>query len=584
MVEKAEDFSEWYNDIIERADLIDKRYPVKGMDVWRPHGWELMRNLDERTREEMARTGHREVNFPLLIPKDEFQKEGDHIEGFDAEVFWVTKGGTKDLDVPLVVRPTSETAMYPMYKLWVRSHTDLPAKYFQIVNTFRYETKHTRSFIRVREIHFFEAHTCHEDFQTAHEQVREDQEIWARLAEKMCLPYVLAKRPEWDKFPGAFYSIGADVLMPDGRSLQCGTFHHYKENFAEAFDIEYEPDWARLFEDVFEVLNERSIRVEGKPSAEAGPNVEVAHYESSLGDWGIYTEYSDEVPDDVIGDFEERLEFPVVQPPTSGDSDGTITGDDAADVAEAVETVEVTTSEGEEILVPLLPNHRYVHQTTYGMSERLLGAVVGVHGDDQGLILPPDIAPTQVAVVPIVFSDTDAPVLERARDVEEDLRDAGFTVEVDTRDENPGYKFNDWEMKGVPLRIEIGPRDVEDDQAVLVTRHDGGEREVALDDVVDEAQDALEAVADGLTERAEALLEEHTTETEDIETAGEAQGVVRTGWCGEDECGLHIEEETGKDVLGVPVEDEAPVEETYEGSCVRCGKAAEHPVVVSDTY
>src|SRR5438445_85616 len=236
---KEEDFSEWYGSVIEKAELRDKRYPVKGMDVWLPYGWAVMKRIDQAWREEFDSTGHREVNFPLLIPETEFKKEADHVKGFEADVYWVTHGGLNPLDVKLVLRPTSETAMYPMFALWIRSHADLPLKVYQIVSTFRYETKMTRTFLRVREIHFFEAHTAHATFEDAEQQVQEDLQIHERLMRRFCLPYLISKRPDWDKFPGALYSLGADTLLPSGRTLQIATFHQYKDNFSKVYAVQY---------------------------------------------------------------------------------------------------------------------------------------------------------------------------------------------------------------------------------------------------------------------------------------------------------------------------------------------------------
>ena len=170
-----EEFSDWYNGLVEGANLSDKRYPIKGMNIWTPYGWKIMLNIDATIRREMEATDHGEVNFPLLIPATEFEKEAQHIKGFESEVYWVTKAGLNELDVPMLLRPTSETAMYPIFKLWIRSHADLPLKTFQIVNTFRYDTKMTRSFIRVREIHFFEAHTCHASYEDAEAQMAQDE-------------------------------------------------------------------------------------------------------------------------------------------------------------------------------------------------------------------------------------------------------------------------------------------------------------------------------------------------------------------------------------------------------------------------
>ncbi|MGA8276058.1 MAG: aminoacyl--tRNA ligase-related protein, partial [Thermoplasmata archaeon] len=197
--DKRTDFFDWYLAVVESAGLSDKRYPVKGMNVWTPYGFRARRNLDRIMIREIEATGSEAVEFPALIPQTEFSKEKEHIKGFDAQVYWVTKGGSTDLDLPLVLRPTSETAMYPVFALWVRSHQDLPLNVYQIVNTFRYETKTTRPFIRVREIHFFEEHTCQVDEAKATERVRSNLDAFSRMAEAFCLPYLAVRRPEWDK-------------------------------------------------------------------------------------------------------------------------------------------------------------------------------------------------------------------------------------------------------------------------------------------------------------------------------------------------------------------------------------------------
>jgi prolyl-tRNA synthetase len=370
-VKKSEDFNEWYNEIVELADLCDKRYPIKGMNIWRPYGWKLMNHVDRLIREEMIKTNHQEVCFPLLIPESFFKKEEEHIEGFGKEVFWVTHAGHNQLEERWLLRPTSETAMYPIFSLWIRSHTDLPLKTFQIVNTFRYETKQTRAFIRVREIHFFEAHTCHVDFDDAERQIKEDKEIAHRLLDKLCLPYVFSKRPEWDKFAGAYYTISIDVLMPSGRTLQIGSIHQYRDNFARPYEISYE------------------------------------------------------------------------------------------------------TEKG---------THAFCHQTTYGMSERLLGALIGVHGDNKGLILPPEVSPLQVVIIPIIFKGKEQGVLEASKTLHENLLQEGLRSHVDDREITPGNKYYDWELKGVPLRIEIGPRDVEKNELIMVRRDSSKKKSVPLKD------------------------------------------------------------------------------------------------------
>ena len=358
-VKKTEDFNEWYNEIVELADLCDKRYPIKGMNVWRPYGWKLMSHVDRLIRCEMEKTNHQEVNFPLLIPESSFKKEEEHIEGFGSEVYWISHAGLNKLEERWLLRPTSETAMYPIFSLWIRSHADLPLKTFQIVNTFRYETKQTRAFIRVREIHFFEAHTCHVDFDDAEKQIQEDKDIAGRLFEKLSLPYLLSKRPEWDKFAGANYTISIDVLMPSFRTLQLGSIHQYKDNFSKPYEISYEAE-------------------DGK--------------------------------------------------------------------------------------------HKYCHQTTYGMSERILGALVGIHADNKGLVMPPEVAPVQVVLIPIIFKGEKNIILDACNNLNVKLSEEGIKSHVDTRDITPGNKFYDWELKGVPLRVEIGPKDIEKKQVVLVRR------------------------------------------------------------------------------------------------------------------
>src|SRR5437867_1852963 len=283
-MKKDEDFSEWYASVIEKAELRDKRYPIKGMDVWLPYGWAIMKRIDQAWREEFDATGHREVNFPLLIPETEFKKEADHVKGFESDVYWVTHGGLNPLDIRLVLRPTSETAMYPMFALWIRSHADLPLKVYQIVSTFRYETKMTRTFLRVREIHFFESHTAHATFEDAQQQIQEDLQIHERLMRRFCLPYIVSKRPDWDKFPGADYSLGADTLLPSGRTLQIATFHQYKDNFSTVYDVKYEDaEGARRY--VHQTTDGMSERLVGAVVAGGGRSVE----EQSLGVRGLHS-------------------------------------------------------------------------------------------------------------------------------------------------------------------------------------------------------------------------------------------------------------------------------------------------------
>jgi prolyl-tRNA synthetase len=453
-MKKEENFSEWYNEIVDLAGLTDKRYPIKGMNVWPAYGWKTMQLIDSFIRKELDATDHDEVCFPLLIPETEFKKEKDHIKGFDAEVYWVTHAGLNPLEIRLVVRPTSETAMYPMFALWVRSHGDLPLKIYQLVNTFRYETKQTRAFIRVREIHFFESHTCHVDEADAQRQVEEDFIILANLMKRLALPYLLLRRTEWDKFPGAYYTVGIDTYMPSGRSLQLGSIHHYRENFSRPFEIKYE---------------------------------------------------------DVNGEL------------------------------------------------------KYVHQTTFGMSERLLGAVVGVHGDDKGLVLPPDIAPTQVIIVPIPAKGNVEEITAKARQLKEDLLAMGIRARIDESDERPGSKFYTWELKGVPLRLELGGRDIEKGVVSFARRDDGTKGTFPRAELVGEVNTLLSKISATMLEKAQTKMFSSITTIDSLNDLPEKW--LRFGWCGGEECGHKIEEKAEIKILGSPYN-----KEEFHGKCLACGQ------------
>ena len=463
---KSDDFAEWYPEVIENANLSDKRYPIKGMNIWTPYGWKAMKLIDGFIRKEFDATGHDEVYFPLLIPETEFKKEADHIKGFEDWVYWVTHAGTTELDVRLLLRPTSETAMYPVFALWIRSHADLPLKVYQIVNVFRYETKQTRAFMRVREIHFFESHTCHDCFEDAERQIQENVEIIERLGKEYCLPYTLCKRPDWDKFAGAMYSIGIDSLMPTGRALQLGSIHQYKTNFSEAYNITYEDE--------------------------------------------------------------------------SGE-------------------------------------HKNVHQTTFGMAERLLGAIIAVHGDDKGVFLPPQIAPIQVVVIPILAKGSRTQVENQSKEVFHELKEAGIRAHLDERDLRPGNKFYDWEAKGVPVRIEIGMKDIKAN-AVTVVRRDGEDKDmVQRAHMVSKIKDLLNQMQNEMYERSELEMRANMFLVDSLKDL--KPGIQMMAWCGNEDCGHEIEEQTGMSVLGEPVGHEE-----FSGSCIICGKETKTPICIAKTY
>jgi prolyl-tRNA synthetase len=467
-VKKTDDFNEWYNEIVELADLCDKRYPIKGMNVWRPYGWTLMSHVDQLIRDEMKNTNHQEVYFPLLIPESSFKKEEEHIEGFGSEVYWITHAGLNKLEERWLLRPTSETAMYPIFSLWIRSHADLPLKTYQIVNTFRYETKQTRAFIRVREIHFFEAHTCHVDFKDAEKQIKEDKEIAKKLFDKLCLPFIFGKRPEWDKFAGADYTISIDVLMPSFRTLQLGSIHQYRDNFSKPYNISYETE-------------------EGK--------------------------------------------------------------------------------------------HAFCHQTTYGMSERILGALIGIHGDNKGLVMPPGVAPTQVVIIPIIFKGKEKQVLSACETLSKNLAKEGLRVHLDDRDITPGNKYYDWELKGVPIRLEIGPKDVEKNEVVVVRRDTSQKKSISDKLIVKAVKDELISIAKNLYDKAKKILDENQHRVKTVEETKKLKGIVELPWCGKEDCALKIENILDGKTLGEPID-----EKKCDHPCPICGNESVTWMRYAKTY
>ena len=485
---KVDDFNAWYPFIVEAAELVDKRYPIKGMDVWRPYGWRAMKLIDSLTHSEMERTDHEEVNFPLLIPENLLDKENalvarlkrareegvdpddlrDEEEegGFKKEVYWVKHAGENELDIPMFLRPTSETAMYTMFPLWIRSHKDLPLKVYQMVNTFRYETKQTRSFIRVREIHFFEAHTAHADEECATRQIQQDLEIVDNLMHDLCLPVIKARRPVWDTFPGAWYTIGIDAIMPNGRTLQVASCHHYRDQWAKAFDLTYE-----------------------------NLNAEQQH----------------------------------------------------------------------------------CHQTTYGMSERLLGAIVGMHGDDNGLIMPPAIAPYQVVICPMIRKNSEVDTIAKSEEVAVILKSAGLRVKVDKRDIHAGQKYFDWEIKGVPLRLDIGPRDIENNSA-FAARRTGGKEPLPLDNIVQECNRVLSEISDELRTRAAAHTENVVIPLTDLESVEDGK-IYEVPFDGTDAHAETIERTTGLSFLGDSTDAYGE-----EKPCFMSGKMTTRRVILAKTY
>ncbi len=455
-----DDFSEWFNEVLFRAEIIDYRYNLKGCGVWLAHGFKLRRYILQIMRDLLESTPlpHEEYLFPMLIPQDQLAMEEETVKGFEDEVYWVTHGGLDPLAVKLALRPTSETVMYPMASLWIRSHADLPLKTYQIVNTFRYEGKNTRPLIRVREITTFkEAHTYHDSAEDAEKQIREAVNIYKSFFDALGVPYVVSSRPKWDTFPGANYTIAFDTIFPGAlhRTLQVGTVHNLGQTFSKTYNIQFENE------------------------------------------------------------------------------------------------------EGEQ---------EFVYQTCYGVSERAIASVIATHGDDNGLKLPSSLAPIQVVVIPIIFKKAEDKVKDACKEFYLKIKgETSIRVMLDDRDISSARKFYDWEMKGVPLRVEIGPRDLEKGNVCLVRRDkEGKERKIFIsqNEAIAKINALLKEISDNLWESAKNRHQEFILRTDDLQEAFDFvennKGIVEIPFCGKEDCAAYIEQcVEGLQFLGVP-EDYLP--------------------------
>ncbi|MBI4541516.1 MAG: proline--tRNA ligase [Gemmatimonadetes bacterium] len=459
---RASDFSAWYNEAVMRAELADYS-PVRGCMVIRPNGyalWELMqRSLDDLFKA----SGHRNAYFPLFIPESFLRREAEHVKGFAPQTAVVTRAGGKELDEPLVIRPTSETIIYAMFAKWIQSYRDLPLLINQWANVVRWELR-TRLFLRTTEFLWQEGHTAHADEADAEREARQMLGIYRRFMEEwMAMPVVTGIKTAGEKFAGALRTYSCEGLMQDNRALQAGTSHNLGQNFAKAFGVQFQT---------------------------------------------------------VAGDLD------------------------------------------------------YVWNTSWGVSTRLVGALVMTHGDDVGIVCPPRLAPVQAVVVPIWRSDAErARVLEAATRSVALLREAGVRVEVDARDGmTPGAKYYEWEGRGVPLRLEIGPRDVSAGQA-MAARRTGGKSALPLDGLAQRVVVELEAVQRGLLETARARREAHTRRgvgRDELVAMMEGEGgFAYAGFCGGAECEAAIKERTKAAVRVLP--DEEFRSPSAPARCVWCG-------------
>ncbi|MEO3945065.1 proline--tRNA ligase [Gorillibacterium sp. CAU 1737] len=469
---QSEDFSRWYIDVIKKADLMSYS-PVRGCIVFKPDSyeiWELcQKHLDARFKE----TGHRNAYFPLFIPESFFQKEKEHVEGFNPELPWVTEAGGEKLEERLAIRPTSETMIGHMYSEWINSYRDLPMLINQWANVVRWE-KRTQPFLRTSEFLWQEGHTAHEDEADARRETMQMLEIYREFVEGvLAIPVIMGQKTPSEKFAGAVDTYSIEAMMKDGKAVQAGTSHYLGTNFAVAFDIKY--------------LNRENT-------------------------------------------------------------------------------------------------HTFCHTTSWGVSTRLIGALIMVHGDDRGLVLPPKVAPTQVVMIPVGPPKLREPVVARVKELNEALRQAGVRSKVDDdTNQSPGWKFNEYEMRGIPLRIEIGPRDMESGQAVIVSRVTGEKKIVTQENLTAEVQAMLEQVHQDMFEKAKQFREEHFTSVDTMDELNrfleETKGFAYAGWCGSNACEEQVKEETGATSRNIPFEPAVT-----KTTCVCCGEAAKHTVVFGRAY
>jgi len=474
---RNEDYSRWYLDVIREAELAENS-PVRGCMVIRPYGYQLWEGVRDGLDRRFKATGHQNAYFPLFIPMSFIQKEAQHVEGFAPELAVVTIGGGKELEEPLVIRPTSETIIGHTYARWIQSYRDLPLLINQWSNVVRWELR-VRPFLRTMEFLWQEGHTAHATEEEAVEETLRILDIYADFAiNDAAIPVIKGRKSELERFAGAVDSYTIEAMMGNNWALQSGTSHYLGTNFARAFDITYL------------------------------------------------------------------------------DEDG---------------------------------NTKHCHTTSWGVSTRMVGAIIMVHGDDQGLILPPVLAPIQAVIVPIWRKeDNRGAVFEMAERVRALLEDAGLRVHLDSRDEyTPGFKFNDWEMRGVPVRVEIGPRDVEQN-AVVVARRDQPGKEgkkfgVPVNEASGHVKELLMSIQAGLLQKATEFRDANThrinSYEEFKEVLNEEGGFLRAHWTGNNEDEERIKEETKATIRCFPLD--AP---EGEGVCFYTGEKTEQVAIFARAY
>ncbi|MDP3734401.1 MAG: proline--tRNA ligase [Nanoarchaeota archaeon] len=446
-VRKMDNFSEWYTQVIQKADLADYS-SVSGCIIFKPSSYAMWEKIKDVVDAKLKASGVQNAYFPLFIPEKLLQKEAAHLEGFSPEVAWVTIAGNTPLDERLAVRPTSETIMYESYAKWIRSYHDLPLRLNQWNNVVRWEFKHPVPFLRSREFLWNEGHTCFATKKEAEAEIKEIIAIYDDVCKNiLALPTLIGRKSAGEKFAGADYTISLELLMPNGRAIQGPDAHHDGQNFAKAFDITF------------------------------------------------------------------------------------------------------TDQKGKK---------QYVWQNTWAITTRMIGVLLAIHGDDKGAVLPPFLAPLQVVIVPILFEKNKKEILKHVTAVKEQLHQKGVTVYVDDREQySPGWKFNEWEVKGIPIRIEIGPKDVEKNQAMIVRRDTAEKQPVAMDSVGKEVRFLMDMMQQSMYKNAQELLEKNIVRVETLADAEKQLGkgkLIFAPWCESAGCETKFKEKTGAKSLNSPLE------------------------------
>ena len=469
-VSKNENFSEWYTQLLQKAELIEYT-DVSGCYVLRPRAYAIWEKVQQRFNQLIKEAGVKNAYFPLFIPESNLSREAAHVKGFTPEVAWVTHSGETKLNERLAVRPTSETIMYPAYSKWIRSHRDLPLLMNQWANVVRWEFKNPVPFLRSREFLWQEGHNVFATEKELAADTRRALQWYVTIFEELyAVPVLSGRKSEQEKFAGADYTLSVETFLPIGKAIQGATSHSLGQNFAKAFNIAFV------------------------------------------------------------------------------DKDET---------------------------------KKYVWQNSWGLSTRSIGVMIMLHSDDKGLVLPPRVAENQVVIVPIFFETSKELVLRAARQLQKTL--APFAPLLDDREEvSPGWKFNDWELRGIPVRLEIGPKDIEKDQVVLVRRDTGAKSFVKIADLATALTEMLETIQRELLERARAFLTQSTVSVKNLVGLKKViadKKMAFMPWCEQAACEERMKAETeGAKTLNIPFDSRA------QGLCAVCGKAATVQVYVAKSY